>query len=175
MMPKILLILLCLIFLLTACDRQVGISKIPSTVPSTAPEDTSDPASTASTDVKAVSETLITTNSLLAKYIKSSGNSAISFVGLGDLMNKVKTEAETASEYTTECLVLTDQIPESVNLSEYNEQFLSVQLNLSALNDIMKEAKQNRDIDEIKTTLTDILSELQNYNKLLEQFLEEER
>lgn len=195
-MSKILLMFLCFLFLLTGCARQEETSQThtPSAAPSATPGSSSTepavspaaPAASSTTpapsapmdepsDAARISETLTATDKLLAKYIKASGNGLISLAGLGDLMGKVKAEAETASGYTTECLTLKDLLTETEDLSEYLEQFSSVQLNLSALNATMKEAKQNKDIDRIESALTQILSELQGYSKLLEQFLEEER
>lgn len=136
---------------------------------------TTAPASSTPSDAEQISETLTANDALLAKYIKASGNGLISLVGLGDLMEEVKTEAETASGYTGDCLELTKQLTGSADLPGYCEQFLSVQLNLTSLNVKMKAAKQNKDIDEIESALTYILEELQSYSKLLEQFLEKER
>jgi hypothetical protein len=99
----------------------------------------------------------------------------ISFLGLGDLMGEVKTEAETASDATDDCLELLSQYTISEHITEYYEDFSSVQLSLNSLNDKMKEAKRNSDIEEIECTLDKILSELQDYNTLLEQFLKEAR
>ncbi len=95
----------------------------------------------------------------------------IALVGLGELMDEVKGEAETASQNTDECLTLLAHPTASMNLSGYNEEFKTVQLNLNSLNARMKEAKKSKDIDAIESSLNSILSELNDYNKLLEQFL----
>ncbi|MNN07576.1 hypothetical protein D3C81_1204040 [compost metagenome] len=176
-MREIITILLCLVFILAGCSRQGGSATasppvLPSTLPSSSP---SASPSAVHSEAKSISETLTANDKLLSKYIKASGNGLISLVGLGDLMDEVKNEAQTASEYTDECLDLTERLTERDDLSGYYKQFTSVQSSLNSINDKVKEAKQNKDIDEIESALRSILSELQDYNKLLEQFIEKER
>lgn len=141
--------------------------------PTTAPHTPTPIPSDVLSEAKEISETLTKNDQLLAKYIKASGNGMIALVGLGELMDDVKGEAETASQNTDVCLSLLAQPTASMHLSGYKEEFKTVQLNLNTLNAKMKEAKKSQDIDAIESSLNSILSELGDYNKLLEQFLKE--
>jgi len=160
-MKKSIIVLLLLVLVLSGCSSN-------KTVMQTEPQSV-DSSSLCGKTIGLLNENSTT----LSKYINASGKGMVALLGLGDMMNQIKNEAESAVASTNQCTSLINDSSSLDKITDYYNKFTEYKLLLSKKNDTIKKAKQAKDIDSLKPALDELLSAIKDYNACLMQFQKE--
>ncbi|GLC31763.1 hypothetical protein [Clostridium omnivorum] len=112
-------------------------------------------------------------SNLLSKSSKGSENNMAKFLGLSDILNSIADEASTAISKSEDITVLIKNCKDEGKLEIYNKDIQSFKDNFARKSDIIKNAKQDRNVDNLTQALKDMLQLVNEYNSYLDKVLDE--
>ncbi len=112
-------------------------------------------------------------NNLLSKTSKGSENNMAKFLGFSDILNSIADEASSAISKSNDITALIKSCKSDSRLDIYNKDIQSFKDKIVKKSDIIKKAKQDKDLDALSQALKDMLQLLKDYNSYLDKVLDE--